>query len=273
MQATRNNLGVSHENGSVESPHGHIKRRIKQALILRGSNNFNCVEEYQKWINDVVKQFNNRNAQAISLELPHLKPLPEFKAVDFTETCARVSTSATIDVRRATYTVPSRLIGENLRIHIYNDRLECYTGATHAVSLTRVHPLGKNKRARNIDYRHVIHSLVKKPQAFRHSKIRDDLLPNDDYKFIWEHIKVFSTKTACKLMVGLLNLAATHNCEKELAENVLSKIAAGKALYLSEFQRRYGKKPTVMPIVVVNQHSLSSYDALFECNHKEVVNG
>jgi transposase InsO family protein len=26
MTATRNNRGVSHENGAVESPHGHIKR-------------------------------------------------------------------------------------------------------------------------------------------------------------------------------------------------------------------------------------------------------
>lgn len=31
MEATRNNPGVSHENGSIESPHGHIKRRIEQA--------------------------------------------------------------------------------------------------------------------------------------------------------------------------------------------------------------------------------------------------
>ena len=51
MEATRNNLGKSHENGSIESPHGHLKRRIKQALLIRQSNNFECIEEYQDWLN------------------------------------------------------------------------------------------------------------------------------------------------------------------------------------------------------------------------------
>ena len=36
MRATRNNRGVAHENGSVESAHGHLKRAIEQALLLRG---------------------------------------------------------------------------------------------------------------------------------------------------------------------------------------------------------------------------------------------
>ena len=38
MSATRNNRGVAHENGSIESPHGHLKRAIKDALLLRGSS-------------------------------------------------------------------------------------------------------------------------------------------------------------------------------------------------------------------------------------------
>src|SRR5690348_10754118 len=37
MQPTRNNRGLAHENGSIESPHGHLKRAIEDALLLRGS--------------------------------------------------------------------------------------------------------------------------------------------------------------------------------------------------------------------------------------------
>ena len=37
MTPTRNNLGVAHENGSIESPHGHLKRALEDALLLRGS--------------------------------------------------------------------------------------------------------------------------------------------------------------------------------------------------------------------------------------------
>jgi len=34
---SRNKRGVAHENGIVEAPHGHVKRRLEQKLILRGS--------------------------------------------------------------------------------------------------------------------------------------------------------------------------------------------------------------------------------------------
>jgi hypothetical protein len=37
MQATRNNPGLAHENGAIESRHGHLKRAVVQALMLRGS--------------------------------------------------------------------------------------------------------------------------------------------------------------------------------------------------------------------------------------------
>ena len=37
MEPTRNNRGVAHENGSIESPHGHLKQAIEDALLLRGS--------------------------------------------------------------------------------------------------------------------------------------------------------------------------------------------------------------------------------------------
>ncbi len=36
MEPTRNNRGVAHENGSIESPHGHLKQAIEDALLLRG---------------------------------------------------------------------------------------------------------------------------------------------------------------------------------------------------------------------------------------------
>src|SRR6202162_4661747 len=38
MIPTRNNLGVAHENGSIESSHGHLKKALEDALLLRGSS-------------------------------------------------------------------------------------------------------------------------------------------------------------------------------------------------------------------------------------------
>lgn len=40
MEPTRNNRGIAHENGAIESAHGHIKAAVKDALLLRGSADF-----------------------------------------------------------------------------------------------------------------------------------------------------------------------------------------------------------------------------------------
>ena len=37
MTPTRKNRGRAHENGVVESSHGHFKRALADALMLRGS--------------------------------------------------------------------------------------------------------------------------------------------------------------------------------------------------------------------------------------------
>ncbi len=82
MQGVHNNSGRGHENGSVESAHGHLKRRICQALILRGSNDFSTIEEYQAFITQQVMRHNRNNHDLIKEERLHLKPLPLRRSAD-----------------------------------------------------------------------------------------------------------------------------------------------------------------------------------------------
>lgn len=263
MKPTRNNLGCKHENGSIESPHGHVKRRIKQAFLLRGSYDFDSVEEYQKWLDEVIHNHNRRNAKNIDIERLSLQPLPETKAADYDEVIAKVSSSTTIQVRCSVYTVPPRLIGYHLRIKLYSDRLECYLGSSYLFDLKRVYGQGKKRRARLINYKHVIHSLVKKPQAFRSSKIRDDLLPNEQYKKIWQYVDTkMSSHVACKFMVGILYIAATEECESELGWAVIDAIENNKVLNLTNFQDKFKSEKIEHPKIEVNQHSLSQYNHL-----------
>lgn len=267
MKATRNNPGVPEENGSIESSHGHVKRRIYQALILRKSNDFESIEAYQQFIDEVVYYHNRRNAPLISLDKAALTPLPNYKTIDYTEHLVKVTTSSTISIKRVTYTVPSQLIGETLRVHIYHDRINCYVGSELVIILKRVYSNGQNYK-RSIDYRHVIHSLVKKPQAFRYSQIRDDLLPNDDYRTIWEYAdQNMPSKQACRLIVGLLKLAAYKNCETSLAQDVLICIREHQPIHLNELEKRYESivsTSTNLTAVKVDQHALSDYDQLLD---------
>ena len=74
-----------------------------------------------------------------------------------------------------------------------------YLGTTRVVTLPRLHAHGQ-QRLRQVDYRHVIHSLAAKPQAFRYSRLRDDLLPNDRYRRLWRIIDhALPAREACKM--------------------------------------------------------------------------
>lgn len=270
--ATRNNRGKGHENGGVESPHGHLKNRIRQALMLRNSNDFESLEAYQRWIDDIVKAINRRNKDKVAEERKHLKSLPLQRTVDFTEEVVSVSTTSTILVKRVVYTVPSRLIGERLRVQIYHDRIEAYLGTTHALTLSRHFSPGNNRRGRCIDYRHVIGSLERKPQAFRYSQLRDDLLPNDTYRYIWERLdQELEPRAACKAIVGILALADKADCQEELGEYILAKLAQNVVPPLHTLEKKFLKKQIDIPQVDVMVVTGDAYNVLLTSTATEEV--
>jgi hypothetical protein len=183
--ATRNNKGIAHENGAIESAHGHLKQKIDQQLMLRGSRDFNQLKDYEKFLNLIVAKINRQSRTRFDEERTHLQPLPNRRTNDFSEHYVKVSSSSTILVKRVTYTVPSRLISTSLLIHIFDERLELFYGHEPILTLPRVYaqaPL----RARSVDYRHIIHSLAKKPNAFKCSQLREDIIPVGDFTLLWQ---------------------------------------------------------------------------------------
>jgi hypothetical protein len=104
-----------------------------------------------------------------------LRPLPARRATDFTEIVARVTRTGGFMVHNIFYSAPSRLIGQRLRVHVYDDRIEAWLGATHVVSHPRLRSRGDGVRRHRVDYRHVIHALRRKPQALAGSVYRDGL--------------------------------------------------------------------------------------------------
>ncbi len=111
MQPTRNNRGVAHENGAIESQHGHLKRVVAQALLLRGSADFDSLDAYRDWIADLVGRRNARREKLVSLERAALSALPPRRTTDHDEASVLVTSSSGFILRKVFYTVPSRLIG------------------------------------------------------------------------------------------------------------------------------------------------------------------
>jgi transposase InsO family protein len=275
MAATRNNRGVSHENGAVESPHGHIKRRIAQALLLRESADFASIEDYRHWLDALVGRFNRRCSEALAIEREKLQGLPARRTTDYSEQVVPVTTASTIEVKRVLYSVPARLIGERLRLHIFDDRIEAFVGATRAVTLPRVYAVNHD-RARCIDYRHLIAALVRKPQAFRYSQLREDLLPNATYRAIWQHLDShLEARAACKRIVGILALAARAECQQALGAYVLARIAAGDIPSLHALEQRFEPERNAGATLELDalqgaQHPLSLYDSLLPSHNQSM---
>jgi len=272
MVPTRNNRGVAHENGAVESPHGHLKRRISQRLqmafpkITDQCYSFESINAFQTFVDAIVAQHNRRNENLLREELALMSGLPVVTGVDYTEEQVRVSSSSTINIRRVIYSVPSRMINERLCIRLYDDRLECYLGSTWVVTLDRLHTKG-SQRARQIDYRHVISSLARKPMAFFHAEIRNEILPNDQWRQLWQQgCQLLAPRQACYLIVGALELAATHDNETLVADTLheLFKEDAQEPSLLM-LQKRLGLASTTLPdsaTQTTQQHGLSDYDNL-----------
>ena len=227
MRATTNNTGVSHENGAIEAAHGTLKRRIKQQLKMRSSSDFASVDEYQQFLNKIVDRLNRRCKDRLAQEIELLRALPAQRCIDYTRLSVKVTTSSTISVKRGLYTVPSMLIGERLNVHLYHDRLLCYHGQTLVITLPRVYPKKPADRARLINYKHIIHSLAAKPQAFRFSQLRDDILPNEQYQQLWLFAQQqFTPKEACKWIVSVLRIAFEYDCESAIRKTLTIHLQA-----------------------------------------------
>ena len=140
-----------------------------------------------------------------------------------------------------------------------------YLGSEIILVLKRVYGNRKNSRVKAIDYKHVIHSLNKKPQAYRYSQIRNELLPNEKYHSIWNYAdKKMTPKVACKFIVRVLYLADKYDCEDDIASYVIEQIKENKAITLSALEGRYKKEKAILPDIIVTQHSLLEYDKMLE---------
>ena len=115
----------------------------------------------------------------------------------------------------------------------------------------------------NLDaYLHIIHSLAAKPQAFRFSQLRDDLLPGPHYRQLWCLAEQqFSPQEACKWMVTVLRIAADYDCEGSLACELLPQTEQAQLPDLKTLQAKY-LRHTEPPAIPLRQHQIADYDQL-----------
>ena len=258
---TRNNLGVAHENGAIESPNGHLKRRLDQALRLRGTRDFASLEDYRGFVTGIVAAANAPRAAAIVVEQAALAPLPPFPGVTWNEVLGTVSRFSLMAVLGWSYMVPSRLMGYRLVVRVFDDSLEFYAGHDQVHACPRRHG---DQRSPQVNYHLCIDALIQKPGAFARLVYRDDVHPSPIYAQIWLRLRErVSEHAACRTYVRLLHLAHQHACEVALGQR-LAEILAGDGLPDSEALRVIfaAPAPAAVPVLQFRTADPATYDDL-----------
>lgn len=156
-----------------------------------------------------------------------------------------------------------RSICPGLRVRLYDDRLEGFQGSTLLFTLRRGRPDPTGKYGHVIDYRHVIHSLRRKPMALLNLVYRDQLFPRRAFALAFEALlAALGERPACRAMVGILALAHEQACEAELALALQAALDDGVLPDLTALTERFRPRNAEWPVVVVTLPSLAIYDQI-----------
>jgi len=204
------NVGCPNEQGDVESANRHLKRRLEQHLLLRGSRDFQSVEAYDQFLATVLEAANATRQARLMEELAVMRSLPPSRLAEYRELSVRVSSQSTIRVKNVSYSVPSRLIGQQVRVERYESELKVFLGRELVLRL----PRQRGDRGAVIDFRHVVGPLLRKPSAFAGYQHREQLYPTPEYRAAYDQLVVHhGERHGVVEYLQVLRVAAEHGVE------------------------------------------------------------
>jgi len=256
---SRNNPGESHENGSIEKSNDLFKCAVLQQLLLRGSRNFVNLEVYEEFIEGVARDRNSGRCERLSEELKLLKNLPDKHFASPTQLTVRVSSGSTIRIDNIPYSVPSRLIGFNLKALVYLLEIHLFYGNKRVFEMPRAQPGERSM----INYRHIIDSLITKPGAFEHYQYREALYPRPCFRQAYDALKRRSSANGHKHYLELLKLAKLYS-EEKVALAIELLLEARQCPQPSQIACLVKAKPAGIEKVAITQPNLAAYDALMQ---------
>lgn len=254
------NVNCPHEHGDVESLNRHLKRRLEQHLILRGSRDFASLEEYDRFVQGVLKAANAKRQKRLAEELAVMRPLPAGRLAEYREYEPVVSSQSLIRVNKHTYSVPSRLIGHTLRVEQHEAELKVYLGREFLFCLPRL----RGDRGALVDFRHVITPLLRKPGAFIHYRHREALYPSTVYRAAHDRLVAdHGERPGVIEYLHLLKLAAEETVEKveTVLQEQLTRPGKWRAVQVREQLAPVARK--VIELAGLTP-SLKAYDTLLE---------
>jgi hypothetical protein len=261
LQPRTIHIGCPEQNGDIETSNGSLKRALAQHLLLRGSRDFATLEAYEQFIERMMEQRNQGRQTRLAEEMAVMQPLTAPGLPAYQEVRVKVNRAGLIRVQNNSYSVPTSLIGHQVTVRIYEWHLEVYYRQMQIETMARL--VGQKKQ--QINYRHLIDSLLRKPGGFRNYRYREALFPSLIFRQAWEQLKQwYAPRKADLTYLRILRLAARHS---------ESEVAAALSLLLAQSTRwddldveqllqpqTVAATPAVAPPVI----NLAQYDQLLQ---------
>jgi hypothetical protein len=260
MQPRTIGIGKSQQNGDVESLNGVLKRRLEQRLLLRGSRDFASVVAYVAWLEEVLEKANDPRREKLAVDLAAMRPAPLRRLPAYREVDTVVTSWGTVRVRKNTYSVPSRLIGERVRVRVYDERLEILHGGVAQLEVERL--AGRNRH--RIEYRHVIGSLVRKPWAFVGYRYREARFPTLVFRRAHEALRVALAERRADVEYLRILHRAARTLESEVEAALEMLLEAGQVPLADRVAELVEPERPLVPELAAPVVELASYDALLE---------
>ncbi len=253
----------ANENGDVEQRHYRLKRAVDQTLMLRGSRDFQTVEEYKTFLRALVKQLNAGRRDRLRIEMPYLQALPAGRLEAMKRERVKVDSGSLICVDRNVYSVHSRLIGEQVEARLGAEIVEVWYAGRKVEELPRLRGRGKYR----VDYRHIIDWLVRKPGAFENYRYREELFPTSRFRMAWDALRETTPMRANKRYLEILELAAKEGEARvdDALRSLLETGEPGEGKLNAEAVRALlaaGDAPLPATSIDIAEVSLSGFDEL-----------
>ncbi len=258
--------GQGHENGDVEQRHHRLKRALAQELMLRGSKDFVSVADYQEFVKCLLLRLNAGRKSRLAEEMAVMKELPERRLESCKRERVKVDSGSLIYADRNVYSVPSRLIGEQVEARLYMDRVEIWYGQKKVEAMPRL----RGRSRYRVDYRHIIDWLVRKPGALENYRYRDELFPTSRFRMAFDELKDKLGPRGSKEYLAILELAAKES-EAKVDEALRGLLEKGEGWVSAEAVRerlRAEQKGSIRDVQIASV-DLRLFDEL--CGDGEVL--
>jgi transposase InsO family protein len=260
-------VGESHQNGDVEALNGALKRGLVQHLLLRGSRDFASRAAYVAWLEEALERRNALRSERLQEELAVMAQLPARRLPAYTVVRTRVGPGSTVRAKDATYSVPSRLVGEHVCVHVYDDRLEVHHGDVRELTVARE----RGKGAHRVQYRHVVEALARKPGAFRRYRYFEALFPTEVFRRAFEALDAAHSRWKADVAyLRILRLAA-RTMESDVEAALREVLDAGGVPDFAAVEARVAPRAPAVPEVHVPAVDLAGYDDLLAGGAGEVA--